>query len=406
MNTIQLPRNVQFLYEEHLARLEFTSLGCRQLERIGDHWDQMTAVVNGVSDVMISRSAYLGALDGTSSVYADLIRPQYQGGRYNRTRSVNQYLTHWIYPYRGKFHPQMVRGLFNILGVQPGATVAEPYLGSGTAALEAALLGVNVVGMDLSPLCVMLTRVKTQSVRALPKIRKRVSQALASAKLSLTDKSLSSDDDPAVSDFLNVARMVTISDVARRKREGTAYLRKNLQAMLESVEAHASALDHFKIAPGRVAVAVGDCRHMDRRMFKNESVDAIVTSPPYSIALDYVKNDEHALDALGVDTDSLRDSMTGVRGRGAGQKLALYNADMQAMFREVARILKPGARAAFVIGDATVDGREYTTTNQMAEWAVAAGLSLERSIPKIVYGLYSMMTDEKILIFSKPEVSR
>ena len=75
---------------------------------------------------------------------------------------------------------------------------------------------------------------------------------------------------------------------------------------------------------------------------------------------------------------------------------------MQQMFREVARILKPGASAAFVIGDATVDGREYTTTSQMADWAIDAGLSLERSIPKIVYGLYSMMTDEKILIFSKP----
>ena len=134
----------------------------------------------------------------------------------------------------------------------------------------------------------------------------------------------------------------------------------------------------------------------------SNSVDAIVTSPPYSIALDYVKNDEHALDALGVNTDRLRDVMTGVRGKNPKQKLELYNTDMQQMFREVARILKPGASAAFVIGDATVDGREYTTTSQMADWAIDAGLSLERSIPKIVYGLYSMMTDDKILIFSKP----
>ena len=94
--------------------------------------------------------------------------------------------------------------------------------------------------------------------------------------------------------------------------------------------------------------------------------------------------------------------MTGVRGRGSKQKLGLYNADMQAMFCEIARILKPGARAAVVIGDATVDGREYTTTDQMAEWAIAAGLRLERSIPKIVFGLYSMINEEKILIFQKP----
>ena len=74
-----------------------------------------------------------------------------------------------------------------------------------------------------------------------------------------------------------------------------------------------------------------------------------MASSPYSIALDYVKNDEHALDALGVDTEKLRELMTGVRGKGREAKLALYNDDMQSMFREVARILKPGARAAFVI---------------------------------------------------------
>jgi hypothetical protein len=34
-------------------------------------------------------------------------------------------LTHWIYPYRGKFHPQMVRALFNILGVKPGGSRSE-----------------------------------------------------------------------------------------------------------------------------------------------------------------------------------------------------------------------------------------------------------------------------------------
>ena len=127
-----------------------------------------------------------------------------------------------------------------------------------------------------------------------------------------------------------------------------------------------------------------------------------MTSPPYSIALDYVKNDEHALKALGVDLPELRAEMTGVRGRGPKEKLALYNRDMQRMFREVARVLKPGARAIFVIGNATVDRSEYTTTEQMSEWAVSAGMEREREIPKIVFGLYNVMRDEKILIFRKP----
>jgi len=401
MNTLELPRNVQFLYEEHLARLEFTALGCHDLSRVGDHWNQMTANVNGTADALLARSAYLGKLDGRSSVYLEMIRPQYQGGSFNRTRSVNQYLTHWIYPYRGKFHPQMVRALFNILGVKRGDLVAEPYLGSGTAALEASLLGANLVGVDLSPLCVLLTRVKTRSVEAVDQIRRRVEDVLRDG-VSLEDEGLAKHPDQRVADFFQIARMVTYSDVARRSRTADIYLRKNLIAMLTSVEAHAAAIKQFGIEPGRVCVKVGDCRNLEAAGIATNSVDAIVTSPPYSIALDYVKNDDHALEAMGVDRQDLRNVMTGVRGRGARQKLSFYNEDVQAMFGEVARILKRGARAAFIIGDATVDGREYTTTDQMADWAVSKGLQLERDIPKIVYGLYSTMQDEKILIFRKP----
>lgn len=402
MNRLTLQRNVQFLYEEQLARVELTALGCEDMARDADNPWIMAAHVNGTTRDVLTRSAYVGSVDGSESDYAQMIRPNYQGGQFNRTRSVNQYLTHWIYPYRGKFHPQMVRALFNILGVRPGSNVFEPFLGSGTAALEASLLGANVQGVDLSPLCVMLARVKTQSAAAVPRIRARVETLLAKKSVSIDRPTWARDDDPSVADFLQIARMVTLSDVARRSRSAEVYLRKNLTAMLESVEAHAKALSVFSIKPGRVSVQIGDSRNLKSSGVKSSSIDAIVTSPPYSIALDYVKNDEHALDALGVDTAELRGTMTGVRGRGARQKLELYNEDMKMMFAEVARILKPGARAAFVVGDATVDGSEYSTTSDMIVWADHAGLKLDRALPKIVYGLYNVMTDEKILVFRRP----
>jgi hypothetical protein len=401
MKTIQLQRNVQFLYEEHLARLEFEALGCRNIARDGDRWNQMTADVNGSSEPMLGRSAYLGRLDDRPSVYGTLNTPQYQGGRFNRTRSVNQYLTHWIYPYQGKFHPQMIRGLLNLLGAKPGDLVCEPFLGSGTTAVEASLLGMNCVGVDLSPLCVLLTKVKTESWRAAETIRKAVGRLIAEPNLSATEVAGRTFRDARVRDFVTIARLVTASDVARRGRDADVAFRKNLLAMCESVEAHAQAIREFGIAAGRVDASIGDSRNLRAAGIEDETVDLSVTSPPYSIALDYVKNDEHALDVLGVSTAELRATMTGVRGKGPKQKLALYNADMQAMFREVARVLKPGAPAAFVIGDATVDGSEVTTTDDMARWAADSGLALERRIPKIVFGLYSVMKDEQILVFRK-----
>ena len=277
--------------------------------------------------------------------------------------------------------------------------VFEPYLGSGTTALEASLLGADCVGVDLSPLCVLLTRVKTNSWRAAEQIRSCVGELLAEKRLDIDAVAKRPPEEKLVGDFLEIARMVTLSDVSRRGRESAPAFRKNLSAMLESVEAYARAVKRFGLRPGKVTARVGDCRRAT--FLDSDSIDAVVTSPPYSIALDYVKNDEHALGALNVDLAALRRTMTGVRGRGAKEKLALYNEDMKAMFLEVARILKPGAAAAFVIGDATVDRTEVTTTEEMTAWAEAVGLHRERTIPKIVFGLYNVMQDEKILIFRK-----
>lgn len=41
------------------------------------------------------------------------------------------YATHGLFPYRGKFHPQLVKGILNILQVQPGDVVLDPMCGSG-----------------------------------------------------------------------------------------------------------------------------------------------------------------------------------------------------------------------------------------------------------------------------------
>jgi hypothetical protein len=401
MNALRLQRNLQFLYEDNLARLELKSLGCGPFTRDDDDSWLVRCELNGNLSDLHCRSAYVEAIDERPTVYGELIRPAYQGGRFNRTRSVNQYLTHWIYPYRGKFHPQMVRALFNLVGAKSGDQAWEPFVGSGTAALEASLLGIDCVGTDLSPLCVLLTNVKTQSVHSLAAIRERVTPLLAADTIDLEAIVPPHETNERVRDFLEIARMVTLSDVARRGRQAATAFRRNLAQMLESVEAHAAALNEFGIRPGRASAIIGDARDLSTTGIQPGTIDVVVTSPPYSIALDYVKNDEHALEALGADMGGLRDLMTGVRGRSPHEKMALYNEDMRQVFSQVALALKPGAAAAFVVGDATVDRREITTTGEMAEWAESAGLRLERSIRKIVFGLYNVMMDERILVFRK-----
>jgi len=377
------------MYEQSLAEQELESFGIKDF--VSDRRDPWSYTFNGSGDAngLLNQSAYFGTVNGADSLYKKLILPAYQGGKYNITRSVNQYLTHWIYPYKGKFHPQMVRALLNILHVRPGQVVMDPFVGSGTAAIETMMMGVDFVGIDISPLCVLISKVKTGAWQKAEEI----------ANLVHADERPEMGADPIIRDFFTLADMVTESDVAVRKRDRDTYYKKNIGKMLRSVKDMAVVKKKFGIDFGSASLLEADCRCMKALGIQDSSVDVILTSPPYSIALDYVKNDAHALRAMGHDLTVIREKFIGVRGK-PKTKMGLYNEDMKLVFREMARVLKPGGRSAVVIGDAT-DGREVTTTEEIKQWGVAHGLRFERALEKKVFGLYSVMSEEKILFYRK-----
>ena len=154
--------NVQFIYELALAQLELKSLGVEFEVTNGLREFRLLKEPENI-ETLKKRLAYFKLIKGEYTDYFYIVRK-------NRTRSVNQYLTHWIYPYKGKFHPQMIRALLNIIGVNKGDTVLDPFIGSGTTAVEAQLLGIDCVGIDVSPLCVLQSKVKTESIEVLSEI--------------------------------------------------------------------------------------------------------------------------------------------------------------------------------------------------------------------------------------------
>lgn len=147
-NDLVLLDNVQFIYELLLAELELKALGI-DFERTNELREfKILNKLNDKIELIKKKGSYYKTIDGQITDYFQIIKK-------NRTHSVNQYLTHWIYPYKGKFHPQMIRALLNIIGLKEGDIVFEPFSGSGTTALEAQLLGINFIGIDISPyLCI------------------------------------------------------------------------------------------------------------------------------------------------------------------------------------------------------------------------------------------------------------
>lgn len=387
--------NVQFIYELALAGMELQALGVSY--RLKENLREFECLSSVNANRLIRRCAYLKSVQGQYTDYYRLIQ-------HNRTRSVNQYLTHWIYPYKGKFHPQMIRALLNILHLEPGQTVLDPFIGSGTTALEAQLLGIDTVGIDISPLCVLQGRVKTESVEALDeivalkeKMADQMDDTFFGGKKDDFLQVVEQIDDQRVRNFYKMAYLVAVSDQARRGKALQQAFYKNLDAMLQSVADMRQAVKELNLSLGKVNIYQGDCRKLS---LKTNSVDGIITSPPYSIALDYVDNDAHALEALGCSLDDIRQDVIGVRGKNA-QRIDLYNRDMRQAYQEMYRVLKPGRMAAIVIGNATYGGQEVKTVEMTIEVCQQLGFKLLHNIDKIIFGLYNVMQKENILIFQK-----
>ncbi|PMP88171.1 MAG: hypothetical protein C0172_03270 [Caldisphaera sp.] len=148
---------------------------------------------------------------------------------------------------------------------------------------------------------------------------------------------------------------------------------------------------------GNVEIEVGDARNI---RLPDNSVDGIITSPPYSIALDYVQNDIHSLKDLGYDISEIREDFIGVRGNGRS-RVELYNEDMKKSYNEMYRVLKPNKYAVIVIGNATHQGQEVKTVEFTIEYMESLGFSMVKNINKIIFGLYNVMKKENILIFKK-----
>jgi tRNA G10 N-methylase Trm11 len=392
--TLVLFENVQFIYELRLAQLELKNFNIDF--ELSPRFKEFIVINEPQSwETLRKRLAYFKLVNGFHSDYFFIIQK-------NRTKSINQYLTHWIYPYKGKFHPQMIRALLNIIGLKSGDTVLDPFIGSGTTAIEAQLLGINCIGIDISPLCVLQSKVKTESICAFKEIVNMKVEILKHTEINLfNDKTIDSVideiEDEKVKNFFLMAKLVAISDNARRRKDITKSFVRNLELMLASVKDYIEIVEQLNLKLGKVDIREGDARALD---LGNESVDGIITSPPYSIALDYVQNDAHALKSLGFELRELREKFIGVRGKNR-EKIELYNEDMKMSLREMYRVLKPGKYAVLIIGNAKYQGKEIKTVEFIIENAEEIGFELVENIDKIIFGLYNVMQKENILIFKK-----
>jgi site-specific DNA-methyltransferase (cytosine-N4-specific) len=118
---------------------------------------QQEASINLQKEQYFSRLSMLHSVDGLETSQYKMEHPN----RNSKSWS-SDYGTHGFHRYVGRFPSHLIRALINAFGATAEDIVLDPFCGSGTTLVEARMLGVKTIGIEISPLSAMISRVKSQ----------------------------------------------------------------------------------------------------------------------------------------------------------------------------------------------------------------------------------------------------
>jgi adenine-specific DNA methylase len=369
--------------------------------------------------------------------------------------------------------------------------VLDPMVGSGTVLTVARANGHRAFGVDIDPLAVLLASVWTRTVEA-ERVRDEATEILDRARkgfsLLQSGQAYPASSDVETRKFVRywfddyarrqlAALSVVISrihDHATRDVLWCALSRliitKQAGASLAMDLSHSRPHRHFTRAPikpfnrflsavetiicncpqsrseavGPVAVVKrGDARKLE---IESESIDLVLTSPPYLNAIDYMRCSKFSLVWMGYTVSEIRQ----IRGESVGTQasseealdaewveslirqlklrptlssrdhalLAKYVWDMEHALAEASRVLRRGGRAVYVVGDSMSRGTFIRNSMIVTLLAQRCGLSLvsrqsrslpanRRYLPPPKRAIFNDMMDarmrrEVVIAFNKP----
>ncbi|HOJ18759.1 MAG TPA: hypothetical protein PLT92_09390 [Ignavibacteriaceae bacterium] len=395
-NKVELLPNVHELFELELAYLEYKCLSNAQLL-------ERTAYIKSINKEFSTH--YLLYSNNSDKVHADrslITKAYFEEGRFS-----TGYATHGLFPYRGKFHPQLIKGLINILNIQNGETILDPMAGSGTTNIEAALLGIDSFAIDVSPFCQFMIKTKYQALtidtQLFEKININKKKLFDFFKQGNVLNRINKIGDNNKIKVYNLAFLAFLDALGYSKRvvksNHEQLFDKVLHRYIETVKSFLSNKYYDQRRIGDLDV-LSDSDALNINL-DNNSIDCVITSPPYSFAIDYVENDKDQLEFLGYETTELKNRLIGLKGKTKKQKLENYFSDMDTFCFQVSRILKKDKNFVLIIGSNTNQTDGIRLEETVISSAKKYCMTLVKSILKPIKGMRNTMKEEYVLIFKK-----
>jgi len=382
--------------------------------------------------------------------------PGLEKGEWDFADAPTQYGTHGLHPYPARMIPQVANKLLKLylLGSKARSPIVlDPFCGSGTVLVEAARNRCFSIGIDLNPFAVLLARAKASPVEvdAFEKVRSSLQVSLTRYtdsrieqwiphwknlrhwfkedvinKLAYIRKSVALIERADMRRLAQVAFSLTMQRASNVDWRSSRYIRILPQEELDNHDPDVfmlfggalsetqRKLDTFagtKMWPA--VVLQGDARTLP---LKSNSIDLVITSPPYGEernTIPYIRWSKLSLWWLGlidsrVQTSQLEAQSLGGKGsrtealevipaptfwkavEGVSDKrlneAVPFIRDYLITLQEIRRVLKPSGRACIVIGHRSISRRLIDMGEVTRELGEAASLQWEtahfREIPK------------------------
>jgi DNA modification methylase len=307
---------------------------------------------------------------------------------------------HRLHPYLGKFIPQLVE-VFLKKYFQPGQMILDPFVGSGTTLIEANLLNMPSVGVELSEFSYLIAKVKTQKYNV-ELVEKEILDILNktkefSQKIQKNQKSLFEECDFKPSEyFKNWYHPRTIKEIYFYRSLIPNYQNQDILKIILSRSARsARQIPHYDLArpkkpvkekywclkhkqycepinnaikfitrysldtikrvkefdklrtSAKIILLQGDARKI-KLPFKKE-IDGIFTSPPYLGLINYHEQHRYAYELF--DFKEYPEAEIGSPNKNGNDNKERYKKDIIDVFRNMNNYLKPRAKIFIVVND-------------------------------------------------------
>lgn len=249
---------------------------------------------------------------------------------------------HYLHKYKGKGDPRISRALINLLNVNEGDLILDPFVGSGAFIADAPTMGINAIGIEVLNIGKMIADVKCnlgiditslrnsivdlfEAIDGMPfkisvknkvmeikeKIRRETSNRVYEnisphlANVISLKREIENVDNEEVRAFLFVLLSQKIVEYSEKKRayDIISTFKSYVEDRYLTLYATKKLAEILDLNPngGAVTIIKGDSTNMS--MIKDNSIDGILTSPPYFDALDYIGNNKVSILIFGLEED-------------------------------------------------------------------------------------------------------